>query len=258
MKPGRVLSGDELEAALTAWRTEGYAVIRGLAHPDTCAALRDRLQAYLLGERPDPGLFFQRDAGTGDYADVGFGQGYEGPDVPYRKVERLERDDVFAAWLADPQLARMAARIFPGGTSLYRATAFLKAPRVGSNLPWHQDGGLFWGLDRNPSWQVWTALDDASVEAGCLEVVPRSHLAGLATPMGGLVPAALAEGVVGVTLPARAGDVILLHNLVWHRSGGNRTDQPRRAFTVSYLDAATRCTRTRRAPRVFPTVFGAA
>jgi ectoine hydroxylase-related dioxygenase (phytanoyl-CoA dioxygenase family) len=56
-------------------------------------------------------------------------------------------------------------------------------------------------------------------------------------------------------IPARAGDIVLLHNHVWHRSGANRTDAPRRGFTVCYLDAATRCTRKKRAPRTFFPVF---
>ncbi len=59
-------------------------------------------------------------------------------------------------------------------------------------LPWHQDGGRFWGLDRDPILQIWTALDDAPVAAGCVEVLPGSHRDGLATPLGGLVPAPLA------------------------------------------------------------------
>lgn len=257
MSLARDIPDSELDAAIAAWRDEGYAVLPGVADAATTRALGDRLYAYLDGSRPDPGLFFQRDSGTGDYADVGFGHGYEGPDVPYRKVERLERDPLFASWLGHPLFARMAARIFPHSVTLYRATAFLKAPRVGSNLPWHQDGGLFWGLDRDPCWQVWTALDDAPAEAGCLEVVPRSHLAGMASPMGGLVPQAVlgdAESKA-VKLPARAGDVILVHSLVWHRSGRNTTDLPRRAFSASYLDGETRCTRKKRAPRVFRPVF---
>lgn len=257
MSPARDVSEAELGDALSAWRTDGFAVLRAVADGDTVTALRERLQAYLDGTEPDPGLFFQRDAGTGDYADVGFGQGYEGPDVPYRKVERLERDPRFRAWLSDPLFRRLAARIFPGPVSLYRATAFVKAARIGSNLPWHQDGGRFWGLDRDPCLQVWTALDDAPLEAGCLAFVPGSHLRGLATPMGGLVPAALSEGVDAdaVSVPALAGDVVLVHNLVWHRSGANTSAAPRRAFSVSYLDGATRCVRTRRAPRVFLPVF---
>ena len=251
----RDVSDAELDAALDGWRRDGFAVLRGVATPATCEALRDRLSAYIAGDRPDPGLFFQRDGGTGDYADVAFGQGYEGPDVPYRKIERLERDPLFFAWLSAPLFARMAARIFPGSVSLYRATAFLKAPRIGSNLPWHQDAGRFWGLDHDPCWQVWTALDDAPVDAGCLCFVPGSHHRGLASPNGGIVPAAAGPAVDDVAVPARAGDVVLVHNLVWHRSGANTTDRPRRAFSVSYLDGATRCTRTRRAPRRFTPVF---
>lgn len=257
MNPARDVSDAELDAALASWRADGFAVLRGVADAATCAALGERLDGYIDGSVPDPGLFFQRDAGTGDYRDVAFGHGYEGPDVPYRKIEKLERDDRFRAWLSDPLFQRMALRIFAGPVSLYRATAFLKAPRIGSNLPWHQDGGRFWGLDRDPCWQVWTALDDAPIDAGCLEFAPGTHLRGLASPMGGLVPTPLAVGaeIGAVSVPARAGDVVLVHNLVWHRSGANTTERPRRAFSVSYLDGATRCVRTRRAPRVFVPVF---
>ena len=56
-------------------------------------------------------------------------------------------------------------------------------------------------------------------------------------------------------LPARAGEVLLIHNYLWHRSGRNTTGLARRAFTVSYISAATRCTRRRRAPRSFVRVF---
>ena len=259
MNPARELSELELAEAIASWRSQGFAVIRDVADTATCAALRDRLTAYIDGTHNDPGLFFQRDAGTGDYADVGFGQGYEGPNVPYRKIEKLERDDRYLAWLSDPLFQRLAALIFPGSVSLYRATAFIKAAKVGSNLPWHQDGGRFWGLDRDPCFQVWTALDDAPLEAGCLQFVPGSHHRGLASPMGGLVPAEAAVGLedLVVSVPARAGDVVLVHNLVWHRSGPNITSFPRRAFSVSYLDGQTKCLRKKRAPRVFPQVFRA-
>jgi len=36
------------------------------------------------------------------------------------------------------------------------------------------------------------------------------------------------------------GDVVLLHNWTLHRSETNHTDGPRRAFSVCYIDAATR------------------
>lgn len=251
----REVSDDELDAALAGWAERGFARLPAVADTDELRALRARIEGLIAGVLPDPGLFFQPDAPTGSYADVTFGEGYAGPDTAYRKIEKLELDPVFWSWIASPLFARVAARVHPQGTSLYRATLFSKAPLVGSDLPFHQDGGLFWGLDRQPMLQIWTALDDATPEAGCLCFAPGSHLRGLATPLGGLVPAALAVGVAEETVPARAGDVILLHNLVWHRSGPNRTEAVRRGLAISYLDAATRCRRKKHAPRTFRRVF---
>ena len=55
-------------------------------------------------------------------------------------------------------------------------------------------------------------------------------------------------------LEMERGEVVLLHNWTLHRSETNSTDRPRRAFSVCYIDAATRQTTTGRAfPRVFPT-----
>jgi ectoine hydroxylase-related dioxygenase (phytanoyl-CoA dioxygenase family) len=105
---------------------------------------------------------------------------------------------------------------------------------------------------------IWTALDDATAESGAMRIVRGSHAAGLARPMGGNIPAELVAAAGAeeraVCVPARAGDVVLLHNQVWHRSGRNATGAPRRAISCCYLDARTRCVRKKHAPRVFPRV----
>jgi len=38
-------------------------------------------------------------------------------------------------------------------------------------------------------------------------------------------------------VPARAGEALLLHNYLWHKSGLNTTAEPRRAFTVCFMSA---------------------
>jgi phytanoyl-CoA hydroxylase len=137
-----------------------------------------------------------------------------------------------------------------------------KPAHGGTPLGWHQDGGRFWGVDRAPTLQIWTALDDAPVEAGCLEALPGSHLHGLATPEGGLVPASLLAHARAderaVAYPVKAGESILIHNHVWHRSGVNRTPNPRRGLSVCLMSALTRCLRRKRAPRQFVRLFEAA
>jgi len=35
---------------------------------------------------------------------------------------------------------------------------------------WHQDVGAGWGISTNPTITVWTALDDATVQTGCMQI----------------------------------------------------------------------------------------
>lgn len=249
-----------LEEALAHFREHGYARLGRVMREEGLARLRARTDAIMLGEVTYPGLFFQRDTDTGLYEDLTYKKGYEGPTLNYRKIEKLERDPLFRAWLDNPLFEQVARALIPGRVAIYRAVLFNKAATGGTVLPFHQDGGSYWGLDRDPTLQIWTALDDTPVAAGCVEVVPGSHEDGLATPLGGKIPddrVAARAGVEGalVRLPAAAGEVILIHNHVWHRSGVNRTGRPRRAFTVCYMSAETRCLRRKRAPREFVRVF---
>lgn len=250
---------EELQAAIAHWRLHGWARLPGVASAPTLARLRERSQAIVEGRSGVEDLFFQPDSPTGRYEDLAFGHGYEGPDRDYRKIEKLEREPAFRAWLENPLFERILKTAVGPTIRLYRATLFWKAARRGSDLPYHQDGGQFWGLDRDPALQLWTALDDASPESGCLVVLPGSHAGGLATPLGGVVPQAQVQAADAShreqRIPAQAGDVLLLHNYLWHRSGPNFSEAPRRAFTVAYLDGETRCRRRKRAPREFPLLF---
>ena len=249
----------DLDEALVHLAEHGYARLGRVMDEPGLAELRARSDEVMLGQVRYEGLFFQLDTETGRYEDLTYKKGYQGPSLNYRKVEKLEKDPLFSAWINNPLFERVARRIYDGPIAIYRAVLFNKAARGGTVLPFHQDGGSYWGLDRDPTLQIWTALDDASEQAGCVEILPGSHKDGLATPLGGLIPrevvkAREVEGRI-VKLPAAAGEAILIHNQVWHRSGVNRTDQPRRAFTVCYMSAETQCQRRKRAPRRFVRVF---
>jgi phytanoyl-CoA hydroxylase len=249
----------DLPAAVAHWRALGWARLGIVASGEALDAMRTRADDIMMGRVVHDGLFFQRDSQTGRYEDLVFGRGWEGPSLEYRKIEKLEVDPIFRAWLENEIFERVARAVLGDAVALYRATLFTKSAEGGTVLPWHQDGGSFWGLDRDPELQIWTALDDTPPQSGCLEVIDASHLDGLATPLGGTIQPHIArerraeEHVMA--LPARAGEAILIHNYLWHRSGCNTTRLPRRAFTVAYIDAATRCTRRRRAPRQFMRVF---
>ena len=249
----------ELEGCLAQLATQGYARLGRVLDDRGLAALRERAEDLMLGRVTYPGLFFQLDGTTGRSADAPRGLGWQGPSLIYRKLEKLERDPRFLEWLSNPLFGRIACGRIEGGVVIYRAILFNKGAAAGSEIPWHQDGGKLWGLSREPELQIWTALDDAPEDGGCLEVVPGSHTWGLATPLGGVVPddQVLAREAFSraVALPVQAGEVVLLDSQVWHRSSRNRPGHRRLAFSVCYMSAATRCLRKRRPPRRFFEVF---
>jgi len=249
----------DLDAALAELSANGVVRLGRVLSDEGLGLLGRRLDDILAERVPHDGLFFQRDAPTHRYEDLSYGKGWEGPSPDYRKLEKLEVDPVFREWIGNPVFERVARTLIGGPVSLYRAVLFNKSAAGGTRLPWHQDGGVFWGVDRPPLLQIWTALDDCTVESGCVEAVPGTHIGGLATPDGGVIPeanlAAASAEARAVSFPARAGECLLIHNHVWHRSGVNVSGRRRSALSVCLMHAETRCLRKKRAPRQFTTLF---
>ncbi|WP_308635290.1 phytanoyl-CoA dioxygenase family protein [Paenibacillus silvisoli] len=108
--------------------------------------------------------------------------------------------------------------------------------------PWHQDYPYWYGSHK---FSVWIALDDATPENGCLQVVPGSHKFGSinhnreVTDDKGfanrLNPADIDETAV-VALKAEAGDAIVFHDLLYHASYPNTSGQDRWALISTYKD----------------------
>lgn len=244
--------------AIALYRAQGFAPLGRLVPDALVARLRARSDELMLGKVVHEGMFFQHDAGTGRYEDLPYGEGWVGPSLAYRKLEKLELDPTFRELVTAEVFRPIVQAVVGREVVLYRAAMFAKQPQKGSPTPFHQDGGSLWGLSEDPVLQIWTALDDAPVEAGCVEAVPGSHGGGLVTPLGGVIPERFLEGVEAKVVPlvARAGESFLVHNHLWHRSGPNETAAPRRAVTSCYMPKTTRCLRKRRTPRVFFPVFG--
>lgn len=248
-----------IDEAVAHYREHGWARLGRVIEEPMLAALRARADAMMLGEVTYPGLFFQRDADSGRYEDLEYGKGWRGPMLTYRKIEKLELDPLFLSLIQLPVYEEVAREVIAGEIVIYRAMLMTKAASGGSDLPWHQDGGEFWGLDRDPVLQIWTALDDAPEDGGCIQVLEDSHREGLATKNGGVVPDAFVRAreadARAKKVPAAAGEALLIHNHVWHKSSRNLSGHPRRAVTVCYMSAETRCRRQKRAPRTFFPVF---
>jgi ectoine hydroxylase-related dioxygenase (phytanoyl-CoA dioxygenase family) len=101
-------------------------------------------------------------------------------------------------------------------------------------------------MDRDPVVTIWTALDPATIANGCVQVIPGSHRLGLLSEEGHTItPEQEAQHCPEekiVYLELEPGEAVLLHNWLLHRSDVNKTDRPRRGFSVCYMDARTRTT----------------
>ncbi|HTZ43443.1 MAG TPA: phytanoyl-CoA dioxygenase family protein [Jatrophihabitans sp.] len=221
--------------------------------------LRTRVDDLALGRVRNPAVQLQLDTG-GNYEELPEASSEIGTGtLRYRKVQGLETDDLFGGVLTRPVFRQIVDHHYGrhASATLFRAMVMNKPAQQGTVLPWHQDGGDVWALDRDPLITIWIALDDATAANGCVEVIPGSHRLGLLTDQGSTLSDAdaarhcPAEQVHPLEVPA--GHAVLLHNWLIHRSGVNPTDQPRRAFTACYLDSRTRNTLT---GEHFPLIFG--
>ncbi len=83
---------------------------------------------------------------------------------------------------------------------------------------------------------IWVPLVDATLENGCLEVMPRSHTDGLRRHTQnsyglGIIPEDL-PSIEPQPLPLQRGGVILFHNYTLHHARPNETDAVRWSFDL--------------------------
>ena len=159
-------------------------------------------------------------------------------------------DPTLAAWARDPRFTEpMQAFVGDPNPSLFTEKLNLKRPGVGGVNPLHQDYPYWLDTAQAPE-RVATAmlfLDDATLENGCLQVVPGSHRSGRwrnrrdsdAFGANEIDVSAYAD-VETVPLPLEAGSMVMFGSFLVHRSDPNRSALERRALLFSYQPAGHR------------------
>ena len=109
-----------------------------------------------------------------------------------------------------------------------------------SATSWHQDNGVVLSeADQSQVLTVWFPLNPATIENGCLQVMPRSHRAGLHTHCPGgtsglRIPEQFMDMDSALPLPMDPGDVLLLTQHTIHGSLVNESDDVRWSFDLRY------------------------
>ena len=148
------------------------------------------------------------------------------------------------ALVRHPKVLDAVESIIGPNILIYHLTSWLKEPRDGTFVSWHQDGTYF-GLEPAEQVTAWIALTDSTEAMGCIKLLPGSHNIGQQPHCDDIAPAnLLSRGQTidrkldyenFVTMPLCAGQVSLHHTHLVHRSDPNRTDQRRIGIGVSYI-----------------------
>ena len=163
-------------------------------------------------------------------------------------VNIWEAHNAYLSHIHHAAITAMAAQLM--NTDLVRVwhdQVQYKPANVGAMTGWHQD---------HPAWPIiepadlvtaWVALDDATIENGCMRMVPGSHRWGARCLRTGDGFAPIAERAVTEDenvkiepIEVPAGHCNFHHCLTWHGSPPNPSGKPRRAIAVHYMPGHTR------------------
>ncbi len=148
--------------------------------------------------------------------------------------------------MTDPVLGKMIAELAGvDGIRIWHDQALFKPP-FGNATGWHLDNP-YWSFSSPDSLSIWVALDDATLENGCLYYLPGTHKnptyvnANIGANQRDLFKAYPEwEKIASVATPCKAGSAVVHNGLVAHGAGANMTNGPRRAMTCAYMpDGAT-------------------
>jgi ectoine hydroxylase len=173
-------------------------------------------------------------------------------------------EDLYSMFSRSPRVVGAMEQLLEGEVYHYHTKMMLKEPYVGGAWEWHQDYGYWYnnGCLFPLMASCLIAVDRASRENGCLQVIKGSHHMGRidhgkAGEQTGAdmerVEAALARMEL-VYVEAEPGDSLLFHSNLLHRSDQNRSANPRWSLICCYNAARNDPYKESRHPRYTPLV----
>lgn len=144
-----------------------------------------------------------------------------------------------------PAITIPARQLLSSPIHFWHDQLFCKPARHGGVVAWHQDYSYWTRTTPMQHLTCWVALEDASIDNGCLHYIPGSHkwdllpVTGLADDMASIKRVLNGEQWETFQSPEavelKAGQVVFHHPLAIHGSFENRTGQSRKAAVVNMI-----------------------
>jgi phytanoyl-CoA hydroxylase len=256
-----VLSPDQL----AAWERDGFLVVPGFVGRDRCNELKAHVESMLAGIDPD------RDGAVSVFSTTDQSHGQEewfltsgdkirwffedGAVVDGRLTRPLgqavnklghamhDLDPVFDRFSRTPELAAIAADIGFVDPLLLQSMYIFKQPGIGGEVTCHCDHTFLWTEPQSVV-GFWFAIEDATLENGCLWAIPGGHRIPVKSRFRrdevGTTMFTLDEKPYPndelVPLEVEAGTLVLLHGSLPHWSAANTSNRSRHAFTLHVIE----------------------
>jgi ectoine hydroxylase-related dioxygenase (phytanoyl-CoA dioxygenase family) len=218
---------EALEVSLDDFNREGYVMVRQLFSPEEMAAM-------LRFARADQSLaeeaYVRKDS--------------QGGDTKLALRNDLCEQSPYAAIARSRRVVEPVQRLLGDEVYHYHHKMMLKQPRTGGAWEWHQDYGYWYnnGCLFPDMASCLIAVDSASRENGCLQVLKGSHRLGRVDhgKTGGQVGAdiqrveAAMERFELIYCEMAPGDALFFHGNLLHRSDQNRSENPRWSLICCY------------------------
>jgi phytanoyl-CoA hydroxylase len=251
------------------YERDGFIVIPGFKSLEQIAALRRRAEEIVDAFDPNESraIFTTKDQerasdawflGSDNTVRCFFEEEAFGDDGRLRQAKALsinkighamhDLDPVFHAFTRDPKLAAVARDLGLENPQVWQSMYIFKQPGIGGEVRWHQDA-TFFDSDPITVTTFWFALEDATVDNGCLWAEPGGHRGPLrerflrdgdSIAMEKLDSTPWPDDSIAVPLEAKAGTLVCFHGLLPHYSAPNRSPVSRHAFTLHATDAGAR------------------
>lgn len=254
---------------IASYEGDGFLVLPEFAEKPACDLLRARAE-QLVGDFDPQGVVSifstQEQARTSDdyFLESGdkirffFEEHAFLPDGSLRQTKEQsinkighalhDLDPVFDSFSRTREIKRLVMKLGIDQPLLVQSMYIFKQPKIGGEVTCHQDATFLY-TEPLRLLGLWFALEDATIENGCLWAIPGGHKLGLKSRFvraegGGtrfeVFDAAPWPEEMLEPLEVKKGTLIVLHPLLPHLSRENRSSRSRHAYTLHVIDASAR------------------
>lgn len=213
----------------------GYLAVERAFTPQEVEGALNGLMSLLAGDNPDfRGVMYEKASAGLDVSALNLNAKQ---DYVRKFMHFVDYDATLRDLSRHASLLRVLEPMVGGKPALFQDMALLKPPRIGREKPWHQDHAYFNLKLDAPVVGVWIALDEATVDNGCMIVLPGSHLQG---PMihfrrrDWQICDKDANQGAAVAVPLKPGGALFFASLLHHGTPVNHSPRRRRALQFHY------------------------